>query len=177
MTPPPQMEAPVFCKMSLLSVTTQPAGRPEPAECCAVPGEWLQVAHQTLQLREEKVQGWKGEVWRQRSNLLLLWEVYWEKHPKQLPKLPVNQSKADLQQEIPIKYLLLSCHTAAFLRLTCLSTQQYQFSNEKHPQNPSRMATPPHKTVASLCYPNLPPPLRPSAARRSHRLPPHVLLL
>lgn len=81
---------------------------------CGLCGEWLEVAHQTLQLREEKVQGWKGEVLRHCSNLLLIWEVYWEKHPKQLPKLPINQSKADLlQQETtcssPATLQLFSC--------------------------------------------------------------------
>lgn len=100
-------------------------------------GEWLEVAHQTLQRREEEVQGQKGDVWRQCSNLLLLWEVYLEKHPKQLPKLPINQSKADLlQQEIPTSYLLLSCHTAAVLRPPCPSAQATAVSVQQSETSP-----------------------------------------
>lgn len=147
---------------------------------CVGCGEWLEVAHQTLQRREQEAQRQKGDVWRQCSNLLLLWEVYLEKHPKQLPKLPINQCKADLlQQEIPISYLLSPATLQLFSGCPAplLRGQQYQFSNQKHPQNLSRTAVPHHQTVVHSCFPSLPSPLRSSAARRSHGLPPHALLL
>lgn len=141
---------------------------------------------QTLQLREEKAQGWEGEAWRRCSNQLLVQEVHWEKHPKEfLPELPVSQSKANLpiQQEIPTSYLLLSCHTTAFIRFTGYSAQGTAVSaqlHEKHITKTTQYGEPclPARLWFPLCHPGLSPLLRRlSAARRSHGLHPYVLLL
>lgn len=54
------------------------------AQCVAHPVNGWEAACQTLQLREEKAQGWEGEARRRRSNPLPVQEVHWEKYPKQL---------------------------------------------------------------------------------------------
>ena len=128
------------------------------AQCVARLVSGWEAARRTLQLRGEKAQGSEGEAWKQCSNPLLVQEVHWEKHPKQLLlKVPINRSKADLplQQEIPTNYLLLSCHLAAFIRFTCFSAQRTAVSvqlREKHITNnhPVRRTAPPRKTAVSL---------------------------
>lgn len=128
------------------------------ARCVTHPVNSWEAACRALQLREDKAQGWEeGEAWTQCSNPLLVQEVHWEKHPKQLlPKLPINQRKSDLplQQEASTNYLLLFCHIATFVRFTCFSAQRTAVSvqlHEKHitKNHPVWQTTPPCKTAVS----------------------------